>query len=123
MTNVEMLIERVREDALAIDTDRLAGFETAGRSAALGRLVEANLDTILAALSSLSVPQDQGASEAAIRADERERCARVAEERAALRERLFNENGASINAAKAVEAEVIAAAIRALPQLGEGERG
>jgi hypothetical protein len=46
------------------------------------------------------------------RIEERERCARIADERAAMRAALFNENGASINAAKAVEAEEIAVAIR-----------
>lgn len=43
---------------------------------------------------------------------EREASARIAHERAAGRQRLYEENGASINAAKAVEAEEIATAIR-----------
>jgi hypothetical protein len=49
---------------------------------------------------------------------ERERCAKVADKRAKGREQLFSENGASINAAKAVEAEEIATAIR--NQAGDG---
>jgi len=45
----------------------------------------------------------------------REAAAKICDERAAMREQLFNENGASINAAKAVEAEEIGALIRRLP--------
>jgi hypothetical protein len=45
-----------------------------------------------------------------------ERAAKIADEAAAMRARLFEENGASLNASKAVQAEELAAAIR---QLGE----
>jgi hypothetical protein len=43
-----------------------------------------------------------------------ERGAKLADDRARMREQLFNETGASINASKAVEAEEIAIALRAL---------
>jgi hypothetical protein len=45
-----------------------------------------------------------------------ERAAKIADEAAAMRARLFDENGASLNASKAVQAEELAAAIR---QLGD----
>lgn len=43
-----------------------------------------------------------------------EACAKVADEAQAMRERLFAENGASLNASKSVQAEEIASDIRAL---------
>lgn len=43
-----------------------------------------------------------------------EEAAKVADEAAAMRERLFQENGASLNASKAAQALLIAANIRAL---------
>ncbi len=45
-----------------------------------------------------------------------EKAAQVADERAEMRERLYEGNHASINAAKAVEAEEIATAIRSLKE-------
>jgi hypothetical protein len=56
-------------------------------------------------------------------AEVREMCAKVADEAAARRIALFNENGSSLNASKAAEAEEIATAIRALPipEAGAGE--
>jgi hypothetical protein len=45
-----------------------------------------------------------------------ERAAKIADEALAMRARLFDENGASLNASKAVQAEELAAAIR---QLGD----
>lgn len=47
-----------------------------------------------------------------------ERAAKVAGQRAEMRERLFDENGGIISASKSIEAEEIAAAIRQLG--GEG---
>lgn len=57
----------------------------------------------------LSPDEVRGIREAAL-----EEAAKLADERAACRERLYSENGRSINAAKAVEAEETAFAIRAL---------
>ena len=48
------------------------------------------------------------------REEERERCAKLADEAKEMRERLFDQNGGSGNAARADEAERIAAAIRSL---------
>lgn len=48
------------------------------------------------------------------REEERERCAKVADEAKEMRERLFDQNGGSGNAARADEAERISAAIRSL---------
>jgi hypothetical protein len=47
-----------------------------------------------------------------------EACAKEADAASAMREQLFQENGASLNASKAVQAQEIATAIRAL---GKGE--
>lgn len=59
-------------------------------------------------------PPANCSTDSAVRAKAIEECARVADERAAGRQQLFEENGSSINASKSVEAEEIAAAIRAL---------
>lgn len=70
------------------------------------------LETENSSLRQLLSEADKREREA--RAKALEEAAKVADEAAAMRERLYQENGASLNASKAAQALVIAANIRAL---------
>ncbi|MGO7089418.1 hypothetical protein AB9E14_23370 [Rhizobium leguminosarum] len=80
-------------------------------------------DASKAVLDAIAHIEAQDLRIAETRAAALEEAAKVADAAKDMRERLFQENSASINASKAVQAEEIAAAIRALIAPVDKDRG